>query len=412
MLDKILDYPPLWDLSRFFLDLTCGLYRKRIALLKASGLVKDNASVLDIGCGTGLFAEVTQGDYLGIDLNHRSITRAMKKKFKTKKTFRCVDLNLVQKELPKFDVILIADVLHHLDNQGCVDLLKTSLKLTNKYLVSFEPVFKKELTLLEKCIKYLSMDVLGIRLDLVQIPEVIKSISGWIEERNWGNYIVLSNANDVVTARRNVKVRNATNSSSLTVADGISLVLLSRLRGHPLKKRVYGPDLMLELLKSAEMKGCSNFFYGTTQITLDLLIDNLRVKFPRLKIAGAYSPPFAPLSAEEDEKIIELINKTSPEIIWVGLGTPKQQLWMYEHRDKLKVPVMLGVGAAFDFFAGIKPQAPRWIREIGFEWLFRLITEPKRLWRRYLINNLLFIYYVAGELIFKVIPSTGSKPKQ
>jgi len=150
MLDKILDYPPLWDLSRFFLDLTCGLYRKRIALLKASGLVKDNASVLDIGCGTGLFAEVTQGDYLGIDLNHRSITRAMKKKFKTKKTFRCVDLNLVQKELPKFDVILIADVLHHLDNQGCVDLLKTSLKLTNKYLVSFEPVFKKELTLLEK----------------------------------------------------------------------------------------------------------------------------------------------------------------------------------------------------------------------------------------------------------------------
>lgn len=263
-----------------------------------------------------------------------------------------------------------------------------------------------------KNIEYLSMDALGIRLDLVQIPGVIKSVSGWIDDRKWGNYVVLSNANDVVTAKRNVKVRNATNNSSLTVADGISLVLLSRLKGYPLKKRVYGPDLMLELLKLAEIKGYSNFFYGTTQITLDLLTDNLRIKFPKLKIAGVYSPPFAPLSAEEDKKIIELINKVSPEIVWVGLGTPKQQLWMHEHSDKLKVPVMLGVGAAFDFFAGIKPQAPRWIRESGFEWLFRLITEPKRLWRRYLINNLLFVYYVAGELISRVILPTGSKPKQ
>lgn len=150
MLSKILDYPLLWDLSRFFLDLTCGLYKKRIAFLKTSGLIKNNTSVLDIGCGTGLFAEVTKGDYLGVDLNYRSIARAMKKKFKTKKTFRCVDLNTIQKDLSRFDVVLIADVIHHLDDQSCAALLKTIASLTNKYLISFEPVLKKDLTLLEK----------------------------------------------------------------------------------------------------------------------------------------------------------------------------------------------------------------------------------------------------------------------
>lgn len=150
MLDKMLDYPLLWDLSRFLLDLTCGLYRKRIALLKASGLFKNNPSVLDIGCGTGLFAEVTRGYYLGIDSNSRSIVRAMRKKFKTKKIFRCVDLNVLEKESTVVDITLIADVLHHLDNSGCVDLLKTSSRLTKSYLVSFEPILRKEMSLLEK----------------------------------------------------------------------------------------------------------------------------------------------------------------------------------------------------------------------------------------------------------------------
>ena len=150
MLDKILDSPRLWDLSRFFLDLICGLYRTRMALLKSSDLFKNNPSVLDIGCGTGLFAEVTQGYYLGIDSNHRNIMRAMKKKFKTDKTFRCVDLNVLQKEGVRVDVVLITDVLHHLDNEACIDLLSASSKITKKYLVSFEPVLRQDMTLLEK----------------------------------------------------------------------------------------------------------------------------------------------------------------------------------------------------------------------------------------------------------------------
>lgn len=244
--------------------------------------------------------------------------------------------------------------------------------------------------------KYLN--VLGTRINLVQIPEVIACISGWIENKERGNYIVVSNAYDVVTGKKDEKVRCAVNSSSLSIPDGISLVLLAKLNGCFINKRAYGPDLMFEFLKLAEKKGYSNFFYGTTSATLNSLISNLKFKFPALKIAGSYAPPFRPLTEAEDGEIVSIINSASPDIVWIGLGTPKQQLWMYEHRNKLRVPAMVGVGAAFDFLAGTKPQAPRWIRDNGFEWLFRLVTEPNRLWRRYLVNGTLFICYAVIEL--------------
>jgi N-acetylglucosaminyldiphosphoundecaprenol N-acetyl-beta-D-mannosaminyltransferase len=245
--------------------------------------------------------------------------------------------------------------------------------------------------------------VIGTRIDLVQIPYVVERISGWIENKELGNYIVVSNAHDVVTGKKDDKVKKAANASSLTVPDGISLVLLARLMGCHIKKRVYGPALMLEFLKLSELRGYSNFFYGTTQETLSLLVNNLRFKFPNIKIVGMHSPPFRPLNEAEDKEIIDIINRVSPDILWVGLGTPKQQLWMYGHKDKLRVPVMVGVGAAFDFLAGIKPQAPRWIGDNGFEWLFRLATEPKRLWRRYLLDYPLFFYYVLRDFITKVL---------
>jgi N-acetylglucosaminyldiphosphoundecaprenol N-acetyl-beta-D-mannosaminyltransferase len=251
--------------------------------------------------------------------------------------------------------------------------------------------------------------VMGMRIDLVQIPDVIKRISGWIENKEQGNYIVVSNANDVVASKKDAKVKKAANASNLSVPDGISLVLLARLMGSHIKKRVYGPDLMLDFLKLAESRGYSNFFYGTTQETLSLLVNNLRFKFPKLKIAGTYSPPFRLLNELENKEIIDIINKASPDVLWVGLGTPKQQLWMYEHKDNLKVPVMVGVGAAFDFLAGIKLQAPRWMRDNGFEWLFRFASEPKRLWRRYLINNSLFVFYVTLELISKAFTLNKNK---
>lgn len=150
MLDKMLDNPWLWDLSRYFLDLTCGLYRKRTAFLNGLGLFKDNPSVLDIGCGTGLFAEITQGYYVGIDSNCRNIERAEEKRYKEEKIFRCADLSVLRKEKAMFDVILIVDVIHHLNDRECVDLLRTSAEMTRKHLINFDVILKKDMTSVEK----------------------------------------------------------------------------------------------------------------------------------------------------------------------------------------------------------------------------------------------------------------------
>ena len=239
-----------------------------------------------------------------------------------------------------------------------------------------------------------------MRLDLMNMPEVLYSMDNCVSSgRDIGSYVVVANANDAVACCKDEKARKASNSSFLTVPDGISLVILSRLLGGSLKRRVYGPDLMAGFLKLSESKGYSHFFYGATESTLRLLIDNLKLKFPSLKIAGSYAPPFRPLTKEEDGAVVDIINKTHPDVVWVGLGCPKQQIWMYEHKDKLRVPVMVGVGAAFDFLAGVKPQAPRWLRDHGFEWLFRLVTEPKRLWRRYLISYPQFAYYILVDFV-------------
>ncbi|MDP3013321.1 MAG: WecB/TagA/CpsF family glycosyltransferase [Candidatus Subteraquimicrobiales bacterium] len=228
-------------------------------------------------------------------------------------------------------------------------------------------------------------------------------MASWISSHSHGYNIVVSNANDALLCKKDSKIKEAVNNSSLSVPDGISLVLLAKLKGYKLKKRVYGPDLMFEFLKLSEIKGYSHFFYGATEETLGLLIKNLKELFPGLKIAGTYSPPFKPLSKEEDAGVVNIINKANPDVLWIGLGCPKQQLWMYEHKDKLRIPVMVGVGAAFDFLAGTKLQAPRWIRDNGFEWLFRLVTEPKRLWRRYLVDCPLFVYYVLLDTISKFL---------
>ncbi|MBL7196761.1 MAG: WecB/TagA/CpsF family glycosyltransferase [Candidatus Omnitrophica bacterium] len=243
------------------------------------------------------------------------------------------------------------------------------------------------------------IDVLGMKIDIIQIPRVIETMEEWIKNRDFGNYICISNMNDIAYSYRNREIRKATNAASLSVPDGFSLVLLARMHGYPLKRRVYGSELMNEFLNLSEKKEYSHFFYGATNSTLEKLNLNLRKKFPGLKINGFYSPPFRELSEDEDREVIEMINLASPDVLWIGLGCPKQQLWMYRHKDKLKVPVMVGVGAAFDFLAGVKPQAPRWLRDNGFEWLFRLVTEPKRLWKRYLIGNTLFSWFLLREFI-------------
>jgi N-acetylglucosaminyldiphosphoundecaprenol N-acetyl-beta-D-mannosaminyltransferase len=196
----------------------------------------------------------------------------------------------------------------------------------------------------------------------------------------------------------------AVNGSDIVATDGVPLVWLSRLRGARDIERVYGPDALLAFCERGLEQGWRHYFYGSTPQTLDKLVTRLAERFPGLLIAGSYSPPFRPLTEDERQDIILKLNTAAPDIIWVGLGLPKQELWAAEYKGHLDAPVILAVGAAFDFHAGTVKQAPRWVQNLGMEWFFRLLQEPQRLWRRYLICNTRFLW-----LLFRELVTTGWK---
>jgi N-acetylglucosaminyldiphosphoundecaprenol N-acetyl-beta-D-mannosaminyltransferase len=240
--------------------------------------------------------------------------------------------------------------------------------------------------------------VLGVEVDAVQIPQVIARIEQWIAERGGCHYVTLTNVHAVMEANRDSRFKAVLSEASIVCPDGMPLVWLGRLSGHRgVRRRVYGPDLMLELLNTTATRGYRHFFYGGSPGVPEQMIANFRRSFP-IEIAGTYSPPFRRLSDAEDATIVRLINNAAPDVLWVGLGCPKQEYWMHAHRNQLNVPVVLGVGQAFDVFAGNLAQAPTWMREHGWEWLFRLLSEPQRLWKRYLIYNTEFLYLLAWEL--------------
>ena len=244
-----------------------------------------------------------------------------------------------------------------------------------------------------------SIRVLDMRVDMVQISDVLQAMEEWIVNKEQGRYIVIANADSAVRSRKNDKFRKAVACSTLSVPDGMSLVWLGKMQGYKLKRRVYGPDLLQEFCELAVSKGYTNYYYGGAEGVPQRLKDALVKKFPELKVTGVYSPPFRDLTDSEDEQIVAMINEANTDVLWIGLGCPKQEIWMYQHRDKLKVPVVVGVGAAFDFHSGTKKQAPFWMREHGLEWFFRLITEPKRLWKRYIVDGAFFLYNVAIEIV-------------
>jgi N-acetylglucosaminyldiphosphoundecaprenol N-acetyl-beta-D-mannosaminyltransferase len=188
------------------------------------------------------------------------------------------------------------------------------------------------------------------------------------------------------------------NAADLVTPDGVPLVWGLRLLGIRSASRVYGPDLTPLVLQEAASKAVPVGFYGASPEVLNRLLETVRARFPGLPIAYSYSPPFRALTPEEDERIVQEINDSGARIIFVGLNTPKQDLWMAQHRDRVRA-VMLGVGAAFDFVAGTKPQAPRWMMAAGLEWCFRLCTEPRRLWKRYLRHNPRFLTLFTLQLL-------------
>jgi len=227
--------------------------------------------------------------------------------------------------------------------------------------------------------------------------QVLDVVESWIKTRDRCHYIVATQMHGIMEARRDPHFKTILNSADLFVPDGSSMVWAAKLRGVDLKERVPGPDLFLEGCRLAAERGHSVFFYGDTVETLEVLTLKLTNLFPTLKIAGVHSPPFRLLTTEEDAEEINIINASNADIVWVGLGLPKQERWMFEHRDQLTTPVLIGVGAAFKFASGQVKRAPSWLGNHGLEWLWRFLQEPRRVWRRVMIDGPHFLICIAFE---------------
>lgn len=237
--------------------------------------------------------------------------------------------------------------------------------------------------------------ILETNINVTNMQDTLEYLSDNLEELR-GEYICVSNVHTTVMAYRDEEYRNVQNSAAMALPDGKPLSIVSKRRGFIEARRVPGPDLMPKVFELSNEKGYRHYFYGSTEETLEKLRIQLNKKYPYLQIAGMYSPPFRPLTDEEDNAVIEKINATKPDFIWVALGAPKQENWMYEHRGKIN-GIMLGVGAAFDFEAGTVKRAPRWMQEMCLEWLYRIMQDPKRLIPRYFDTNFSFMWNTAKE---------------
>jgi N-acetylglucosaminyldiphosphoundecaprenol N-acetyl-beta-D-mannosaminyltransferase len=241
-------------------------------------------------------------------------------------------------------------------------------------------------------------NVLGVGISAINIPMALEVLDAWIKQKH-RTYVCITGVHGVMESQTDPELRRIHNQAGLVTPDGMPMVWMSRLAGHKHVDRVYGPDLMLAVCEVSAKRGYRHFFYGGNEGVPELLRDKLQQKFPGLQVVGTFSPPFRPLTPEEDAAIVAQINAAQPDIVWVGLSTPKQERWMAAHLGKVQAPVMVGVGAAFDFHAGLKPQAPRWMQRSGMEWFFRMVSEPKRLARRYLQNNPRFVFAVLMQLL-------------
>ena len=241
--------------------------------------------------------------------------------------------------------------------------------------------------------------VLGARINALGWAETTQVIADWASRRE-SRFVCISNVHMVVAARDDLGLAEAMRESDMATPDGAPVAWMLRRQGFANQPRISGTELMRSYLKHALTCGEGIFLLGSTEDTLARLQVALLKEFPGLKIAGAISPPFRALTVEEDAAIVAQINASGAGTVWVSLGCPKQEKWMLEHRGRVNA-VMVGVGAAFDFVAGTVPRAPLWMQAIGFEWLYRLASEPGRLWRRYLVTNTLFLIGALRQLMSK-----------
>lgn len=246
------------------------------------------------------------------------------------------------------------------------------------------------------------LDLLGVRVSVIPLARAAEAVVRWAAARGNGigpRYVCATSAHGIMEARRDPEFRRVLNRAALVVPDGMPLVWFGRLSGWREMERVYGPDLMLAVCQRAAPLGLSHFFYGGLPGVAEELAERLSGRFPGLKVAGTYCPPFRSLSPSELDRLAAEINATAPDIVWVGLSTPKQELWISQMQRRLERGVLLSVGAAFDFHTGRLKRAPAWMQRWSLEWLFRLSQEPGRLWRRYARNNPAFFCLAALQLL-------------
>lgn len=241
-----------------------------------------------------------------------------------------------------------------------------------------------------------SFRVLDVRINSVQIPEIVEILEHWIEDRSRTRYVAVTGMHGVSVSREDADFRQILDQADLVIADGMPLVWVGRLHGHAhMKRRACGPELFEAFCRETGSK-YRHFFYGGAPGVADLVAKSLQERY-RIQIAGTYCPPFRPLTMGEELEVEALVANAAPDVLWVGLSTPKQEKWMYQYRDRMRVPVMLGVGAAFDMSSGRLKRAPEWMGNCGLEWFYRLALEPARLWRRYLVNGSKFAWAVCVE---------------
>lgn len=239
--------------------------------------------------------------------------------------------------------------------------------------------------------------VVDVRISALTFELALRTIDGWIARRE-RHYVNVCTTHTVLECHDAPDLARIVNGAGMATPDGMPLVWLGRLAGHRVE-RVYGPDVMLAVCERGQARGYRHFFYGGAEGVTEALVARLRERFPDLQVAGVYTPPFRPLTPAEEQAVTERINASGADLVWVGLGTPKQDYFVARFRPLLEAPVLLAVGAAFDFHAGRVRQAPRWMQRSGLEWLFRLTQDPRRLWKRYVVGNPRFVYLVLRQLL-------------
>ena len=251
------------------------------------------------------------------------------------------------------------------------------------------------------------VNVLGAGISVLNMRSALDAVAEAVAQRRKG-YICITGVHGVMEGQDEPTFLRILNNAFLCTPDGMPMVWMGKLRGHKEMSRVYGPDFMLAVCEWSQRSGCRHFFFGGADGVADALRESMTKRFPGLQVAGCYTPPFRPLNADEIKALQQQVSETKPDILWVGLSTPKQEKFMAEFLPKLDVTLMVGVGAAFDFHTGRVRQAPRWIQRSGLEWFYRMCCEPKRLAKRYLKNNPRFLWKVIFQILgIKKYPLNG-----